>query len=113
MPKGSENVTVQRAGKTRTGDVTPGVVVGMLRRCIVIPRASSERADRGIVSIEGFTVWAPMPQPKTDWPADAELKSTDYIIVRGEEHQIEGSPSDWQKKGREVWLSFQTKRYGT
>lgn len=113
MKRGTENVTVQRAGTpTRTGDETPGAVVGVLRGCHVLPRASTENADRGIVSIEGFSVIVPWPQP-APWPTDAEVLATDKIIVRGKEHTVEGVPGEWVKRGKMTALIFQTKRYGT
>lgn len=105
--KGKENITIQRRPEeTRTGDRAPGEVAGVLRRCLVWPRASSEQADRGTVTIEGYNVWAPAP-------IAFEISSDDVVVVRGHEHEIEGVPGDWQKRGKMLGLLFQTKRYGT
>lgn len=106
MKKGSENLTVQRQPtRNSDGDKTPGEVVGILRRCIVMPRASTERAERGITSIAGFTVWAPEP-------ITIEVRATDVIVVRGFEHGIDGVPGDWRKGKRKMGLLFQTVHYG-
>jgi len=41
--RGSENVSVQRQATTNSdGDKVPGEMVGVLKRCLIIPRASSE-----------------------------------------------------------------------
>jgi hypothetical protein len=58
------------------------------------------------VSIEGFTVWAPAP-------ISFEVHATDVIVVRGEEHGVEGAVGDWRnKRGKFLGLLFQTSRYG-
>jgi hypothetical protein len=105
--KGSELVSVQRQATTNSdGDKTPGEMVGVLRRCIVMPRASSENAERGIVSISGYSIWCPAPIP-------FEVKATDVIVVRGHEQGVEGVVGDWRnKKGKPMGILFQTKGYG-
>lgn len=104
--KGTEEVVVRRAPtKDRLGDVVPGEVVGTLTRCIVWPRSSSEDSNRGIVTIEGLTVFVPAPV------ATMPLGS-DVVEVRGQTHQIEGAVGDWRKKnGRKVGIMFETTRY--
>jgi hypothetical protein len=92
--------------KDRNGDKTPGEVRGVLKRCIVMPRASRESAERGIVSIEGYTVWAPAP-------IAFQVKATDVIVVRGKELGVDGVVGDWRnKRGKFLGLLFQTTRYG-
>ena len=105
--KGSELITVQRQStKNSDGDKTPGEVVGLLERCIVLPRASSENSDRGITGVKGYTVWAPQP-------VTFEVKASDVIVVRGEECGVDGAVQDWRnKRGRKLGLLFQTMRYG-
>lgn len=105
--KGSELVSVQRApSEDAFGDKQPGEMVGLLKRCIIMPRASRENAERGIVSIEGFTVWAPAP-------VTIEVLATDVIVVRGEEYGVDGVVGDWRnKRGKFLGLLFQTSRYG-
>ena len=106
--RGTETVEVRRRPtKDPMGDPVPGEKVGDLTACIIWPRSSSEQAERGTVSIEGFNVWAPAPYAVTP-------KATDVVVVRGEEHEVEGVPGDWRtKRGRQQGLLFQTKRYGT
>ena len=105
--KGSELITVQRQPTVNSdGDKTPGEVVGVLKHCIVMPRASSENAERGIVSISGYSVWCPAP-------VNIDVKGSDVIVVRGHEHGVEGVVGDWRdKRGRRLGLLFQTKGYG-
>jgi hypothetical protein len=105
--KGSELVSVQRQPTTNSdGDKAPGEMVGVLKRCIVMPRASRENAERGIVSIEGYTVWAPAP-------IDIEVRASDVIVVRGKEYGVDGVVGDWRnRRGKFVGLLFQTTRYG-
>lgn len=109
MPKrGTEVVTVRRqATKDRYGNRVPGEVVGALRRCITYPRASTEDADRGTVSIDGLTVWAPAP-------LSTDLKATDDVEIDGDLYSVEGTPGAWKraKNGRTMGLLFQTMRYG-
>jgi len=105
--KGSELVSVQRqASPNSFGDKEPGAMVGVLTRCIVMPRASSENAARGIVSISGYTIWCPAPIP-------FEVRATDVIVVRGHEQGVEGVVGDWRnKRGKALGILFQTKGYG-
>lgn len=105
--KGSELVSVQRQATTNSDeDKVPGEMVGVLKNCIVMPRASSENADRGIRSIAGYTVFAPAP-------VAIEVRATDVIIVRGKEHGVDGVVGDWRnRRGKFVGLLFQTTGYG-
>jgi hypothetical protein len=108
MPaKGTELVSVQAAGDTNgDGDPIPGEMRGVLKRCIVMPRASRENAERGIVSIEGYTIWAPAP---ITFP----VLASDVIVVRGKELGVDGVVGDWRnKRGKFLGLLFQTTRYG-
>jgi hypothetical protein len=104
--KGTESVVVRRAPtKDRLGDPVPGEVVGTLESCIVWPRSSIEAADRGIVGIDGFHVWAPAP-------AAVEPLGSDVVEIRGDTYNIEGTPGDWRtKRGRKKGLLFEVSRY--
>lgn len=106
MPQGTESVVIRRPDvPSRTGDPTPGMVVGTLERCIVWPRGSTEDADRGIVGIEGFHVWAPAPYAVTP-------EASDVVIVRGDVYNIEGTPGDWRsRRGKKRGLLFEVGRY--
>ena len=105
--KGSETVLVRAKPIVNgDGDKTPGAVRGELKRCIILPRASSETAERGIVAIEGFTVWAPAPVLFT-------VLASDVMVIRGKEYGVEGAVGDWRnKRGKFLGLLFQTTRYG-
>jgi hypothetical protein len=105
--KGAEKVVVRKAAtRNRTGDVIPGAVVGTLDRCIVWPRSSTETADRGIVGIDGFHVWAPAPNAVTP-------SGSDSVEIRGGIYEIEGQPGDWRsRRGRKKGLLFEVTKYG-
>lgn len=104
--RGVETAIVSRPGvRTRLGDLTPGAVVGPLTGCIVWPRTSSENADRGVVIIDGYEVWAPAP-------ITIDIKATDVINVRGEDWNIEGRPGDYRKNGVKLGLMLLLKRSG-
>lgn len=106
--RGRETCTVKRSPtKGRTGDVTPGAVVGDLTACIIWPRFSSEDSERGTRIIEGYTVFAPAP-------VAIEVRATDTITARGDDWNIDGAPGDWRSKnGRKIGLMVMLKRSGT
>jgi hypothetical protein len=104
--RGTESVVVKRPPTpSRLGDPTTGAVVGTLENCIVWPRSSTENADRGIVGMEGFHIWAPAPTAVVP-------DSSDVVEVRGATYNIEGTPGDWRtKRGRQKGLLFEVGRY--
>lgn len=118
--KGAEEVAVWRSpGKDRMGDAIPAAQVATLKRCITIPRDSSETQDVrvGFYTIDGFQVYVP-PQdvewtfPET-WKASAKVEGlldTDTIEVRGKRRAVLGTPEPYRnRRGRDVGTIITTK----
>ena len=118
MPaEGTETVEVHRASgpPDRYGQPQPGTLVATLRNCIVWPRASTDRGDRGITTTEGHNIW--VPEGQVIWadsvPANLrQIKPSDEVWVRGSKEQIDGQVGDWRKKNgiRKGYL-FETKTW--
>lgn len=118
MPaEGTETVEVYRAGgpPDRYGQTPPGTLVATLRDCIVWPRASSDRSDRGITTTEGHNIW--VPDGRVTWSEsvpvpDREIKPSDEVWVRGSKEAIDGQVGDWRKKnGMRKGYLFETKTW--
>lgn len=104
--RGNETVVISRAPTIdRLGDKVPGSVVGSLTSCIVWPRESTEDANRGVIILDGYTVWAPAP-------IAIEVRATDTVALRGKDWNIEGVPGDFRKNGRKLGLMLMLKRSG-
>lgn len=116
--RGSETVEVHRpTPKDRFGDpVGPEamLVVAELRDCIIYPRMAGEFGERGAHTVAGLHV--AVPQDAVFFTAgllaaEAELRSTDTVLARGEMWKIDGSVGDWRKKdGTPVIFMFETMR---
>jgi hypothetical protein len=86
-----EPVSILRAGAPtydRYGNEIPGLdVTIVVPGCAVAPRLSGDVTDGGRQGvIVGTTIYFP---PGTD------VRATDRLVVRGEEHAIEGDPGRW------------------
>lgn len=104
MPKGKEVVELWRPGAgDRYGGNAAGTLLATLERCIVTPRTVTEQDNRGVVIIEGYTIWVP---PQKDDTHILNIAGTDRVRVRGKEWQLEGTPADHHKPSSGKHLGF-------
>lgn len=86
-----ETVTILRAGTPTTdryGNPIPGVDARTdIEGCAVAPRLAGDITDQGRQGvIVGTTVY---------FPAGTDVRASDRLEVRGEEHKILGDPGRW------------------
>lgn len=109
--EGSETVEVWRSpGKDRYGDPVEDQRVAVLKRCVSLPRSSTEVQDArlGYYTIPGFQIYVP-PQKvaweiPSSWPAVAReerVRSADVVLVRGQRLAVEGQPEPYLNKDGE------------
>ncbi len=94
MPSGNETIEIVRrpkVDKLSTPSSAPPVRFDV-DNVQVIPRRSLEEG-RGWVTLEGWDLWC-FTEP------DREILSTDHVVVRGTEYQIDGKPGRFDKRGR-------------
>lgn len=94
----TELVTILRAGPPtidRQGNAVPGADARIdVDGCLVAPRLQGDATDGGRQGvIIGTTVY---------FPDGTDVRSTDRLEVRDEEHTIEGDPGPWFGRGIEV-----------
>lgn len=104
--KGTETVEVFEKGtRDRLNNVVDGPKKGDLKRCIIFPRETSEDSNRGTITIEGYTVWAPAP-------IAIPLSSTDTVVARGRRWSVEGVPGDWRsKRGKKLGVMLTLQKF--
>lgn len=110
MPKGDRDITVVRKAhrdKLSTVDPAADETVGEIKAVVIMPRRALE-ADKGWVTIEGYTIWI---LPSSQGFSDGMIKSTDYIDIDGVEWQVDGPPGRFTKKGS-VYTELQVKKVG-
>lgn len=106
MARGNETVIVVRpAVQDKFGTVrVPAKPDLILEGCQLVPRAVEEEG-RGWITIDGWDIWRfdPLPEP---------IEAHNQVRVRGELHEIEGPPAEYDKRGAFRAVLIKTKQVG-
>lgn len=98
-----EGIWIVPAGGTdQFGDPLPSGEPIWAPGAIVLPRKGRETDSGGVVVISGYEVFFKPP------PRHFTLRATDAVLVRGEEHQVDGPTALYAGKA----LQFFTERVG-
>jgi hypothetical protein len=91
MLPGGESITVVRTTVNPVGDETIGAS-HVLSSVLLAPITSteSEEPDSDVVT-EGFTIYSYEP--------NADVKSTDRLMIRGNEYRVRGEINTWLTTG--------------
>lgn len=102
---GTETLTVTRATASEDddfyGDAPSGdpVTVASTETAVVWPRAAEINTGRGIVTIEGLSIF--VADGELEWhvpDGERDIREKDRIHVRGKDWMLEGVVGDWRKK---------------
>ena len=98
MPTREAIWVVPSGGQNEYGDNLPSGDPRYIPGAIVLPRKSSENADRGVVIISGYEIFL-KPPPLLP------ISATDAILVRGEEQQVDGKPGLYVGKALQLFTT--------
>lgn len=101
MPVSEDVWVIPAGGHDEVGDPLPSGAPIYLRAYAVLPRKGRETDEGGVIVISGYEVFFKPP------PA-IEISATDTVLVRGEEHQIDGPTGLYAGKALQMF----TRRVG-
>jgi hypothetical protein len=89
---------VPSGGTDEVGDPLPSGTPTMLMAYAVLPRKGRESNTDGVIVISGYEIFF---KP----PPDVEISATDAILVRAQEHQIDGPAGLYAGKALQVFTT--------